>query len=62
MGAMMGGTDSAASERSNWISENCTKVPAEEYGGSTTSSNGSDQAAGGMMGRTGTTLYDCAAK
>ncbi|MDT7839599.1 ArnT family glycosyltransferase [Streptomyces justiciae] len=61
MGAMMGGKDSAASQRSTWIGENCTKIPAKEYGGSTTSSS-NDQASGGMMGRTGTTLYDCAAK
>ncbi|MFE3032373.1 ArnT family glycosyltransferase [Streptomyces canus] len=61
MGAMVGGKDSAASQRSTWISENCTKVPAKEYGGSTKGSS-SDQASGGMMGRTGTTLYDCAAK
>ncbi|WP_051833322.1 ArnT family glycosyltransferase [Streptomyces sp. NRRL S-646] len=61
MGAMMGGKDGTASQRSTWISENCTKVPAKEYGGSTKSSS-SGQASGGMMGRTGTTLYDCAAK
>ncbi|MCX4760131.1 glycosyltransferase family 39 protein [Streptomyces sp. NBC_01275] len=59
LGAMMGGADSAASQRSTWITENCTKVPAKEYGGST---SGSGSAAGGMMGRTGTTLYDCAAE
>lgn len=59
LGAMMGGADSAASQRSAWITENCAKVPAKEYGGST---SGSGSAAGSMMGRTGTTLYDCAAK
>ncbi|CAM5677053.1 ArnT family glycosyltransferase [Streptomyces purpurascens] len=62
IGAMMGGTDSAASKRSTWITENCTKVPAQEYGGSTTSSDGGGKASGGMMGLMGTTLYDCAAK
>ncbi|MFF5497810.1 ArnT family glycosyltransferase [Streptomyces aquilus] len=62
MGSMTG-ADSAASKRSTWVSENCTEVPAEEYGGSITSDSGTgDSAAGGMMGRTGTTLYDCAAK
>jgi len=59
IGAMMGGKDNAASQRSTWISEHCTKVPAKEYGGS---SDGSGSTAGGIMGLTGTTLYDCAAK
>jgi hypothetical protein len=61
LGALMGGADSAASQRSTWISENCTKVPAKEYGGSTSDAGGGDSAAGGMMGLTATTLYDCAA-
>ncbi|MPY60551.1 ArnT family glycosyltransferase [Streptomyces spongiae] len=61
-GAMMGGTNGAASKRSDWVGQNCTKVPAEEYGVSTTGSDDDDQGSGGMMGRTGTTLYDCAAK
>ncbi|MGW2835532.1 ArnT family glycosyltransferase [Streptomyces sp. NPDC001286] len=61
IGPMMGGKDSAPSQRSTWINEHCTKVPAKEYGG-TTSSGGSGSAAGGIMGLTGTTLYDCAAK
>ncbi|GCB43302.1 glycosyltransferase family 39 protein [Streptomyces sp. NL15-2K] len=61
LGALMGGADSAASQRSTWISENCTRVPAKEYGGSTSGSGGGDSAAGGMMGLTATTLYDCAA-
>ncbi|MFD3581050.1 glycosyltransferase family 39 protein [Streptomyces sp. NPDC058683] len=59
MGARMGGENSAAAKRSTWISDNCTEVPAKEYGGST---NGSGSAAGGMMGGMSTTLYDCAAK
>ncbi|MGW3952110.1 ArnT family glycosyltransferase [Streptomyces sp. NPDC004752] len=59
MGARMGGENSAVAERSQWISENCTEVPAKEYGGS---SDGSGSAAGGMMGGMSTTLYDCAAK
>ncbi|WP_030612194.1 ArnT family glycosyltransferase [Streptomyces fulvoviolaceus] len=56
MGAMMGG---AASQRSTWVGAHCTKVPAKAYGATSTST---DSAAGGIMGRTGTTLYDCAAK
>ncbi|WP_329281889.1 ArnT family glycosyltransferase [Streptomyces sp. NBC_01451] len=60
-GAMMGGEDGAASQRSTWISGHCTEVPAEAYGGTSGSDDG-DSAAGGIMGRTGTTLYDCAAK
>ncbi|WP_369227071.1 glycosyltransferase family 39 protein [Streptomyces sp. R39] len=66
MSAMMGGKDSAASQRSTWISEHCTKVPARKYGGTSTSGtsspDGGGSAAGGIMGRIGTTLYDCAAK
>ncbi|MFF2514435.1 ArnT family glycosyltransferase [Streptomyces sp. NPDC058086] len=58
MRARMGGENSAATERSNWISQNCTEVPAKEYGGST---DGSGSGAGGMMGGMSTTLYDCAA-
>lgn len=61
LGALMGGADSAASQRSTWISENCAKVSAKEYGGSTSGSDSSDSAAGGIMGLTATTLYDCAA-
>ncbi|MGW1619213.1 ArnT family glycosyltransferase [Streptomyces sp. NPDC002172] len=59
VGARMGGENSAAAKRSTWISDNCTKVSAKEYGGST---NGSGSAAGGMMGGMSTTLYDCVAK
>ncbi|MEV7978534.1 glycosyltransferase family 39 protein [Streptomyces sp. NPDC086519] len=58
IGAMMGGKNGVASQRSAWISKHCTKVPAKEYGGS----GGSASATGGIMGRTGTTMYDCAAK
>ncbi|MHC3471019.1 ArnT family glycosyltransferase [Streptomyces sp. 7R007] len=61
MGAMMGGKDSAASQRSTWITQHCTKVPAKKYGG-TSSPDGSGSEEGGIMGLTGTTLYDCAAK
>lgn len=60
-GSGTGGTPmtsgSSASERSRWISKNCTKVPASAYGGSD-SSDGSSGSAGMMGGAT--TLYDCA--
>ncbi|MEV5955411.1 glycosyltransferase family 39 protein [Streptomyces sp. NPDC051987] len=67
IGAMMGGKNGVASQRSTWISKHCAKVPAKKYGGTsssgTSSPDGSGSAAGGIMGRTGTTtLYDCAAK
>lgn len=60
LGALMGGADNAASQRSTWISENCAEVPAKDYGGSTSGSGSGDSAASGMMGMA-TTLYDCAA-
>ncbi|MFF3500269.1 ArnT family glycosyltransferase [Streptomyces sp. NPDC003247] len=51
------GTSQAASgERADWISGNCTKVPASAYGGSETSAQ--DNGAGPLGG--GTVLYDCA--
>jgi hypothetical protein len=50
-GAMMGG---ASTQRSQWLKENCTEVPAAAYGGSLTASS--------PMTGGGTTLYDCAAK
>ncbi|MGW3563876.1 ArnT family glycosyltransferase, partial [Streptomyces sp. NPDC000941] len=59
-GAMAGG-DSAASQRSEWISDHCAKVPASAYGGSTSSSGNKASGPTGMMGMA-TTLYDCAAK
>ncbi|MFM9694269.1 ArnT family glycosyltransferase [Streptomyces europaeiscabiei] len=47
-----------AEQRSDWIADNCTKVPASSYGG--TSSQTDD---GGAMGFGGAdVLYDCAAK
>jgi 4-amino-4-deoxy-L-arabinose transferase-like glycosyltransferase len=48
-GGRAGGTDSPATQRTQWISQHCTAVPAGAYGGS---------AAGG----TGQTLYDCTAR
>ncbi|MEU6374911.1 glycosyltransferase family 39 protein [Streptomyces sp. NPDC046909] len=59
MAARMGGEDGAATQRSDWIGENCTEVPAKEYGGSTESGG---SGTGGMMGGMSTTLYDCAAQ
>ncbi|MFB6679363.1 glycosyltransferase family 39 protein [Streptomyces sp. NPDC056390] len=58
MAAMFGGTDSAMSQRSAWLSKNCTKVPAKEYG--VTSSGSGASAASGVMGGMATILYDCA--
>lgn len=54
-----GTTGGAAEKRSKWISENCAKVPASTYGGSTSSQqdNGTAMPIGG-----GTVLYDCAAR
>ncbi|MGY0055613.1 ArnT family glycosyltransferase [Streptomyces sp. LZ34] len=60
-GAMAGGGDSPASRRSEWLSDNCAKVPASAYGGSTSGSTSKDSGPTGMMG-IATTLYDCAAK
>ena len=45
-------------QRSNWIADNCTKVPASSYGGTT--SQADDGGATGLMG--GNVLYDCAAE
>ncbi|MFJ9900869.1 glycosyltransferase family 39 protein [Streptomyces sp. NPDC091280] len=59
MGARMGGMGGAAAERSKWISENCSVVPAKDYGGNTAGS-GSD--AGGATGGFSAVLYDCVAK
>ncbi|MFE7277125.1 ArnT family glycosyltransferase [Streptomyces sp. NPDC057623] len=61
MAAMLGGENGAASQRSTWIKDHCAKVSPKAYGGSSSSGSGDGSAAGGMMGRTGTTLYDCAA-
>lgn len=47
-----------AEQRSDWIADNCTKVPESSYGG--TSSQADDDGATGLMG--GNVLYDCAAK
>ncbi|MFD7500339.1 ArnT family glycosyltransferase [Streptomyces sp. NPDC059850] len=52
-GAMMGGADSPATQRTQWIGDHCAKVPASAYGGGSGGSTG-------MMG-IATSLYDCAA-
>lgn len=50
-----------AGQRSDWIADNCTKVAASAYGG--TSGTSSQEDAGGAMGFGGSNvLYDCAAK
>ncbi|WTP63069.1 glycosyltransferase family 39 protein [Streptomyces phaeochromogenes] len=54
-GGMSGGY---AKQRSDWIADNCTKVPASSYG-----STSSEEDSGAVMGFGGAgVLYDCAAK
>jgi 4-amino-4-deoxy-L-arabinose transferase-like glycosyltransferase len=54
-GGMSGGY---TKQRSDWIADNCTKVPASSYGGTS-----SEEDSGGVMGFGGAgVLYDCAAK
>lgn len=54
-GGMSGGY---AKQRSDWIADNCTKVPASSYGGTS-----SEEDSGGVMGFGGAgVLYDCAVK
>ncbi|WP_214322776.1 ArnT family glycosyltransferase [Nonomuraea sediminis] len=57
-GAMMGGT--ASTQRSQWMKENCTEVPATAYGGSPAASTPGTPTPGGLTA--GGPLYDCAAK
>ncbi|WP_405728935.1 glycosyltransferase family 39 protein [Streptomyces sp. NBC_00028] len=47
-----------AAERSDWISKNCTKVPASAYGGTETS----QESTGGAAPFGSSVLYDCAAR
>ncbi|MGY1503502.1 ArnT family glycosyltransferase [Streptomyces sp. QTS52] len=55
-----GGTSEGPSkQRSEWISENCAKVPASVYGGATTSQQ---NAGGAALFGGSTVLYDCAAR
>lgn len=58
-GGLPGLSGGYAQQRSDWIADNCTKVPASSYGG-TTSQTDSSGATGPMGG--GNVLYDCAAK
>ncbi|MER6951347.1 glycosyltransferase family 39 protein [Nonomuraea sp. NPDC000554] len=58
-GAMMGGT--TGTQRSQWMKDHCSEVPAAVYGGSPTASTPGSPTTGGLMGG-GTLLYDCAAK
>lgn len=54
-GGMSGGY---AKQRSDWIADNCTKVPASSYGGTS-----SEEDSGAVMGFGGAgVLYDCTAK
>ncbi|MDQ0946821.1 4-amino-4-deoxy-L-arabinose transferase-like glycosyltransferase [Streptomyces phaeochromogenes] len=54
-GGMSGGY---TKQRSDWIADNCTKVPASSYGGTS-----SEEDSGGVMGfGEAGVLYDCAAK
>ncbi|MGW2283363.1 glycosyltransferase family 39 protein [Streptomyces phaeochromogenes] len=54
-GGMAGGY---AQQRSDWIADNCTKVPASSYGGTS-----SEEDSGAVMGFGGAgVLYDCAAR
>ena len=55
----MTGSADYSKQRSDWIADNCTKVPASAYGG--TSSNTSSGSAMGFGARADV-LYDCAAK
>ncbi len=50
----LGGDNGKATLRSEWITKNCTKVPASAYGGSS-SGSGASSFAGAIV------LYDCAA-
>lgn len=55
----MTGSANYSKQRSDWIADNCTKVPASAYGG-TSSKESSGSAMG--FGAGADVLYDCAAK
>ncbi|MFE1943585.1 ArnT family glycosyltransferase [Streptomyces massasporeus] len=57
-GGRPGQSGGYAEQRSDWIADNCAKVPESSYGG--TSSQADDDGATGFMG--GDVLYDCAAE
>ncbi|KUM84877.1 MULTISPECIES: ArnT family glycosyltransferase [Streptomyces] len=56
--SMPGMSQGSAADRSQWISDNCTKVSASAYGGSKTS----QQNTGGAALFGASVLYDCAAR
>ncbi|UIX29589.1 ArnT family glycosyltransferase [Streptomyces sp. GQFP] len=57
-GGLPGASGGTSQQRSDWLAENCTEVPASSYGG--TSSQDSGAGATGFGGAT--VLYDCAAR
>ena len=60
-GGMPGRSGGYTQQRSDWIADHCTKVPASAYGG--TSDTSAQNSGGGVMGFGGSNvLYDCAAK
>ncbi|WOX07455.1 ArnT family glycosyltransferase [Streptomyces sp. N50] len=60
-GGMPGPAGGYTKQRSDWIADHCTKVPASAYGG--TSGTSSQNNGGAAMGLGGSdVLYDCAAK
>ena len=54
----MTGSGNYSKQRSDWIADNCTKVPASAYGGTSSKSSGSAMG----FGAGADVLYDCAAK
>ncbi|MEW2401873.1 glycosyltransferase family 39 protein [Streptomyces sp. NPDC046862] len=55
-GGFPGVSGGPSQQRSDWISKNCTEVPASKYGGTSSQQNS------GMMGFGANVLYDCAAQ
>ena len=53
-----GGGGGTASSVTSWVEQNCTKVPASAYGGSTTSASAS-AAARAVAATVAQTLYHC---
>ncbi|WP_405907667.1 MULTISPECIES: glycosyltransferase family 39 protein [unclassified Streptomyces] len=60
-GGMPGLSGGYTKQRSDWIADHCTKVPASAYGG-TSGTSSQDNGAGAMGSGGGNVLYDCAAK
>ncbi|MDH6219723.1 hypothetical protein [Streptomyces pseudovenezuelae] len=63
-GGFRGQSGGATEQRSDWIADHCTKVPASAYGGTAAQDGEQDQQnSGGAAGFGGTgELYDCAPK